>query len=298
MTNLLLMMTNRGLVVVVCTVHTSFENRCLLLFVSLCALETPCVSCAFLCCERTVKEHEHTMDGVTVKFVAEQGGQATGDIRRVKMDWPVSYEMLALVAARLFGAPAVKFRYVDDEGDRIVVSSQYELDCALFLRGGAGAPLRLHTELFQANTDIADTAIDYTGATILSADQLLSPCSNVSDDESEDESSDESESDDDDDDDECNPAVALFKELVRGSQDAQTTVHNMQSMGRFLRVLGEALVVGSRDVHHILSSRVGPQENVPSAVLPPPPPPTAVVCSRVRGPGCVARDGHGGVPSS
>lgn len=212
------------------------------------------------------------MDGVTVKFVAEQGGQATGDIRRVKMDWPVSYEMLALVAARLFGAPAVKFRYVDDEGDRIVVSSQYELDCALFLRGGAGAPLRLHTELFQANTDIADTAIDYTGATILSADQLLSPCSNVSDDESEDESSDESESDDDDDD-ECNPAVALFKELVRGSQDAQTTVHDMQSMGRFLRVLGEALVVGSRDVHHILSSRVGPQENVPNAVLPPPPPP-------------------------
>lgn len=223
------------------------------------------------------------MEGVTVKFVAEQGGgQATGDIRRVKMDWPVSYETLALVAARLFGVPAVKFRYVDDEGDRIVVSSQYELDSALFLRGGgAAAPLRLHTELFQANADVAAAAtIDYAGATILGADQPLSPCSNVSDELSGDEDdedtsdeSDEEDEDDDDDEDQSNPAVALFRELVRGSQDAQTTTHDMQSMGRFLRVLGEALVVGSHDVHSILVSRSVQPENAANAVLPPPPPP-------------------------
>ena len=210
------------------------------------------------------------MEGVTVKFVAEQGGQATGDIRRVRMDWPVSYETLVLVAARLFGVPLVKFRYVDDEGDRIVVSTQYELDCALVLRGGAGAPLRLHTELLQANTDVAVATIDYTGATIVSAEQPPSSCSNEGDDE-EDEEEDESESDDDDD--EYNPAVALFRELVRGSQDAQTTTHDMQCMGRFLSVLGETLVVGSRDVHGILSSRDAQRENVANAELPPPPPP-------------------------
>ena len=44
-------------------------------------------------------------------------------------------------------------------------------------------------------------------------------------------------------------------------------------MGRFLRVLGEALVVGARDVHSILAARGVQPENGANAVLPPPPPP-------------------------
>ena len=92
------------------------------------------------------QKHTKAMEGLTIKFIAERDRVATGDIRRAKLDWPVSFDTVCMLAKRLFDVPQVKFRYIDEEGDRVVLSSQYEFDCACIMNR-FGTPLRFYTEL-------------------------------------------------------------------------------------------------------------------------------------------------------
>lgn len=70
---------------------------------------------------------------VTFKLIEEKDRKETGDIHRVSFQSPAKYSLLEQAAKDLLSAEQVKFRYVDDDGDRIVLSSQYELDTAVEL---------------------------------------------------------------------------------------------------------------------------------------------------------------------
>ena len=82
---------------------------------------------------------------VTFKLVVEKDQKDTGDIRRVTLSSPVKYSHLENAAKELLCAEEVKFRYVDDDGDRIVLSSQYELNTAIGICGSKNT-VRLFVE--------------------------------------------------------------------------------------------------------------------------------------------------------
>jgi len=74
----------------------------------------------------------------TFKFIIEENGKETGDIRRVTLKAPVVFDSLRAAALDILGWKAVTFRFKDDDGDMVTVGSQYELDTAIALaKGGA-----------------------------------------------------------------------------------------------------------------------------------------------------------------
>jgi len=85
---------------------------------------------------------------VSFKLIVEEAQKPTDDIRRLFLASPVKYPVLLSAAKDLLHAEEVKFRYVDDDGDRIVLSSQYELDTALQICG-PGNVVRLFVEVIQ-----------------------------------------------------------------------------------------------------------------------------------------------------
>jgi len=95
-------------------------------------------------CER--KKLEMTTSIVTFKLIVEKDQKSTGDIRRVSLPQPAKYSHLVAAAKDLLDADEVKFRYVDDDGDRIVLSSEYELQTAVGL-SASGNAVRLFVEV-------------------------------------------------------------------------------------------------------------------------------------------------------
>jgi len=69
----------------------------------------------------------------TFKFIIEENGAQTGDIRRVTLKAPVSFDSLRSAALDILKWKAVTFRFKDDDGDMVTVGSQYELDTAIAL---------------------------------------------------------------------------------------------------------------------------------------------------------------------
>jgi len=75
---------------------------------------------------------------VTFKFIVEEDGKQTGDIRRVTLKKPVGLDMLRSAACDILGWKNVSFRFKDEDGDVVTVASQHELDTAVaFANGGA-----------------------------------------------------------------------------------------------------------------------------------------------------------------
>jgi len=68
---------------------------------------------------------------ITFKLVVEKNRKDTGDIRRVTLSCPVKYDILVESIKELLQVEDYKIRYIDDDGDRILLSSQYELDTAI-----------------------------------------------------------------------------------------------------------------------------------------------------------------------
>lgn len=85
---------------------------------------------------------------VSFKLVVEKDQKPTDDIRRLFLASPVKYPVLLTAAQDLLNAEELKFRYVDDDGDRIVLSSQYELDTALQICGPTNV-VRLFVEVIR-----------------------------------------------------------------------------------------------------------------------------------------------------
>jgi len=79
------------------------------------------------------------MEGiVTFKFIVEENGKQTGDIRRVTLKKPVGLDMLRSAACDILGWKNTTFRFKDEDGDVVTVASQHELDTAIaFANGGA-----------------------------------------------------------------------------------------------------------------------------------------------------------------
>lgn len=86
---------------------------------------------------------------VTLKLVVEHAQKATGDVHAVVLARPPTYAALQTAACCALGAAEVKLRYVDDDGDRIVLASQYDLDTALAL-AAPGTRLRVLAEVVSA----------------------------------------------------------------------------------------------------------------------------------------------------
>jgi len=77
------------------------------------------------------------MDSITTfKFLVEENGAQSGDIRRVTLKSPVKIETLRAAAIDILGWPAVTFRFKDQDGDFVTVASQHELDTAIALASG------------------------------------------------------------------------------------------------------------------------------------------------------------------
>lgn len=77
------------------------------------------------------------MDSITTfKFLVEENGAQSGDIRRVTLKSPVKIETLRAAAIDILGWPAVTFRFKDEDGDFVTVASQHELDTAIALASG------------------------------------------------------------------------------------------------------------------------------------------------------------------
>jgi len=93
-------------------------------------------------------------DIITFKLIVEENQKSTGDIRRVTLSKPAKYTSLESAAKDLLQADEVKFRYCDDDGDRIVLSSQYELETAIGLSNTANT-VRLFVEVTKAKTAVA-----------------------------------------------------------------------------------------------------------------------------------------------
>jgi len=75
---------------------------------------------------------------VTFKFIVEEEGKQTGDIRRVTLKKPVGLDTLRSAACDILGWKSVSFRFKDEDGDVVTVASQHELDTAVaFANGGA-----------------------------------------------------------------------------------------------------------------------------------------------------------------
>jgi len=78
----------------------------------------------------------------TFKFLIEENGEATGDIRRVTLKSPVTFSVLCAAAKDILGWDDVSFRFKDEDGDFVTVASQHELDTAIALANGAA--VRFH----------------------------------------------------------------------------------------------------------------------------------------------------------
>jgi len=74
---------------------------------------------------------------ITFKFLIEENGKQTGDIRRVTLKAPVSLDALRDAAKDILGWSTVSFRFKDEDGDFVTVASQHELDTAIALANGA-----------------------------------------------------------------------------------------------------------------------------------------------------------------
>ena len=83
---------------------------------------------------------------VTLKLEAENAQKGTGDVHAVVLTLPPTYAALEAAACNALNAGAVKLRYVDEDGDRIVLASQYDLDTALAL-AAPGTPLHVLAEV-------------------------------------------------------------------------------------------------------------------------------------------------------
>ena len=83
---------------------------------------------------------------VTLKLVVEHAQKATGDVHVVVLARPPTYAALQTAARQALDAAEVKLRYIDDEGDRIVLASQVDLNTALTL-AAPGARLRVLAEV-------------------------------------------------------------------------------------------------------------------------------------------------------
>jgi len=78
------------------------------------------------------------MEGITTfKFLIEENGEASGDIRRVTLKSPVAFDTLRSAAKDILGWANVCFRFKDEDGDFVTVASQHELDTAIALANGA-----------------------------------------------------------------------------------------------------------------------------------------------------------------
>jgi len=80
---------------------------------------------------------------VTFKFIVEENGEASGDIRRVTLKSPVGFETLLAAAKDILGWKNVSFRFKDEDGDSVTVASQYELDTAVALANGGAVRLNV-----------------------------------------------------------------------------------------------------------------------------------------------------------
>lgn len=97
-----------------------------------------------------------TSKTTTLKLVVENQGQATGDIRRLTLgEGEMTYERVVALVKSLFPEPAA-LKYIDEDGDRVTVASQPDLETAL--RNPAMAScLRLIVELAPAPAQAAPT---------------------------------------------------------------------------------------------------------------------------------------------
>jgi len=73
---------------------------------------------------------------VTFKFLVEDKGQLTGDIRRVTLKSPVPLTTLRLAAQDILRWDDIVFHFQDEDGDKVTIASQHELDTAISLAGG------------------------------------------------------------------------------------------------------------------------------------------------------------------
>jgi len=78
---------------------------------------------------------------VTFKFLIQEKGVNTGDIRRVTLKAPTTLETLHAAAKDILGWDDVVFHFRDEDGDVVTIASQHELDTAISIANGG--PVRL-----------------------------------------------------------------------------------------------------------------------------------------------------------
>jgi len=93
---------------------------------------------------------------VTFKFLVEEDGVQTGDIRRVTLKNPVALDALRAAACDILGWPSVSFRFKDEDGDFVTVASQHELDTAIALANGGA--VRFNVSKADAAPVVAEAA--------------------------------------------------------------------------------------------------------------------------------------------
>jgi len=79
---------------------------------------------------------------ITFKFIIEEDGKPTGDIRRVTLKAPTSLQTLRAAAEDILGWNDVVFHFKDEDGDVVTIASQHELDTAISF--AANGPVRLN----------------------------------------------------------------------------------------------------------------------------------------------------------
>ena len=80
---------------------------------------------------------------VTFKFLVQENGKPTGDIRRVTMQAPVTLASLRDAACDILSWPSVSFSFKDEDNDVVTIASQHELDTAVTLARGAAVRLNV-----------------------------------------------------------------------------------------------------------------------------------------------------------